>query len=106
MQQDRDRLIDQLLVNLHRVNPALEAPAFGIDHTLVFINDIFFVYEHTRKINVWSFFIVLSPYFGPLITAFIISKYAWNWPGTLLTGLCSIAVVLFAEGTFFNRRQY
>lgn len=74
---------------------------------LIFINDIFFVHEHARKINIWSFFIVLSPYLGPLATAFIISKYDWNWAfwlSTLLHGLCLIAIVLIVEETYYDRR--
>ncbi|KAF2186415.1 MFS transporter [Zopfia rhizophila CBS 207.26] len=74
---------------------------------LIFINDIFFVHEHARKINIWSFFIILSPYLGPLLTAFIISKYDWNWAfwlSTLLHGLCLIAIVLIGEETYYDRR--
>jgi MFS family permease len=74
---------------------------------LIFINDMFFVHEHARKINIWSFFIILSPYLGPLITAFIISKYSWVWKFwlyTLLTGLRLIAVVIFAEEIYYDRR--
>jgi len=74
---------------------------------LIFINDIFFVHEHARKINIWSFFIVLSPYLGPLITAFIIAKHEWNWAfwlATLLTGLCLISIVILGEETYYDRR--
>lgn len=44
---------------------------------LMFINDIFFFHERARKINIWSAFIILSPYIGPLIAAFIISTQPW-----------------------------
>ena len=73
---------------------------------LYFINDIFFAHEHARKINIWSFFIILSPYLGPLITAFIISKYAWPWAFwllTLMTGLCLIAIATLAQETYYDR---
>jgi len=74
---------------------------------LIFIQDMFYFHEHARKINIWSFFIILSPFLGPLITAFIISAYPWNWAfwlATLLTGLCLIGIVIFVEETYFNRR--
>ena len=74
---------------------------------LVFINDIFFVHEHARKINIWSFFIMLSPYLGPFFTAFIISEYPWQWAFwlcTLMTGLCLVAVVVFGEETYYDRK--
>ncbi|KAF2472657.1 putative MFS transporter [Lindgomyces ingoldianus] len=74
---------------------------------LIFINDIFFVHEHARKINIWSSFIIISPYLSPLITAFIIEKHEWNWAfwlATLLHGLCLIAIVCIGEETYYDRR--
>lgn len=74
---------------------------------LIFINDVFFVHEHARKINIWSFFIILSPYLGPLCTAFIISRYNWNWAfwlSTLLHGLCLLGILLVIDETYYDRR--
>jgi nitrate/nitrite transporter NarK len=73
----------------------------------MFIKDIFFFHEHARKINIWASFIILSPYFGPLITAFIISTQKWQWAFgvyTIMTGLCLIAQILFVDETYFNRK--
>ena len=74
---------------------------------LVFINDIFFVHEHARKINVWSFFIILSPYLGPLLTGFIIAASTWQWAFALyvlMTGLCLTAIICFGQETYYDRR--
>ena len=74
---------------------------------LVFINDLYFVHEHARRINVWSSFIILSPYLGPLITAFIISKYPWRWAFwlyTLMTGLCLVDIILLCDETYYDRK--
>ncbi|MCJ1386352.1 hypothetical protein MMC17_009478 [Xylographa soralifera] len=74
---------------------------------LVFINDIFFVHEHARKINVWSFFIILSPYLGPMFTGFIIAASTWQWAFALyvlMTGLCLTAVICFGQETYYDRR--
>ncbi|TKA70092.1 hypothetical protein B0A55_08026 [Friedmanniomyces simplex] len=74
---------------------------------LMFIKDLFYIHERARKINVWASFVILSPYFGPLITAFIISTQKWQWAFgvyTIMTGLCLLLQVLFAEETFFNRK--
>jgi len=60
----------------------------------------------SRKINIWAGFVILSPYFGPLFTAFILTRTEWNWGFglyTILTGLCLMAIVLFADETFYNR---
>lgn len=74
---------------------------------LTLLRDLFYVHERARKINVWASFVILSPYFGPLITAFIISTQKWQWAFgvyTIMTGLCLILQILFGEETFFNRR--
>ncbi|MCJ1294324.1 hypothetical protein MMC34_005882 [Xylographa carneopallida] len=77
------------------------------DGGLVFINDIFFVHEHARKINIWSFFIILSPYLGPLLTGFIIAASTWQWAFALyvlMTGLCLTAIICFGQETYYDRR--
>lgn len=74
---------------------------------LVFIKDMFFFHEHARKINIWAAFTILSPYFGPLIAAFIISTQKWQWAFgvvTIETGLCLIAVVILVDETFYDRK--
>jgi MFS family permease len=75
----------------------------------MFIKDMFFFHEHPRKINIWAGFVILSPYVGPLFTAFILSNphATWPWPFwllTLLTGLCLLAIIFFVEETYYNRR--
>ncbi|CAD0100111.1 unnamed protein product [Aureobasidium mustum] len=44
---------------------------------LMFIFDMFFFHERARKINIWAAFIILSPYMGPMLTAFIITTQKW-----------------------------
>ena len=71
------------------------------------ITNRFFVHERARKINIWASFVILSPYFGPLFTAFILTTQKWQWAFgiyTIMTGLCLILQIIFAEETFFNRR--
>ncbi|KAI4194077.1 MAG: hypothetical protein LQ350_007986 [Teloschistes chrysophthalmus] len=73
---------------------------------LMFIQDIYFFHEHPRKINIWSGAIIVSPYLGPLITAFIINKMKWPvafWVLTGLTGLCWLLVVGLMDETIYNR---
>lgn len=45
---------------------------------LMFIYDMFFFHERARKINIWSAFIILSPYWGPCFSAFIITTQPWQ----------------------------
>lgn len=74
----------------------------------MFIKDMFFFHDHARKINIWSSFIVVSPYLGPLLTAFIIDTQIWQWAFgvySIMTGLCLIAVILFVDETYYDRKS-
>ncbi|KAL9596011.1 MAG: hypothetical protein Q9219_006095 [cf. Caloplaca sp. 3 TL-2023] len=74
---------------------------------LMLIKDMFFVHEHARKINIWSAFITVSPYLGPLIAAFMITKLSWHWPFwvyTIETGLCLAGIIIFFDETYYDRR--
>ncbi|WEW61908.1 hypothetical protein PRK78_007408 [Emydomyces testavorans] len=74
---------------------------------LMFIKDLFFFHEHARKINIWASFIIVSPYLGPLLTAFIINTQKWQWAFgvySVMTGLCLIATILFVDETYYNRK--
>lgn len=62
---------------------------------------------YRRKINIWAGFIILSPYFGPLFAAFIISTESWPipfWVYTAETALCLVLTVAFVEETYYDRR--
>jgi MFS family permease len=76
------------------------------DVLIMFVRDMFFLHERARKINLWASFVILSPYFGSLITAFIITTESWRWAFglyTMMTGLCLIAQIAFGEETFYDR---
>ncbi|KAJ5815642.1 hypothetical protein N7474_007419 [Penicillium riverlandense] len=75
---------------------------------LMFIKDMFFFHEHARKINIWSGFVILSPYMGPMFSAFILTTQTWRVCFGLLTamtGLCLLAVIFFAEETYYDRKN-
>lgn len=74
---------------------------------LMFIKDMFFLHEHARKINIWSGFIILSPYMGPLFGSFIVNTQIWQWAFgvyAIETGLCLIAIILFVDETYYDRK--
>ena len=61
-----------------------------------------------RKINIWSSGIIVSPYVGPLITAFIIYKESWHnafWVNTGLSAICWLLVVGLMDETIYNRNS-
>ncbi|KAL8679024.1 MAG: hypothetical protein Q9186_004652 [Xanthomendoza sp. 1 TL-2023] len=74
---------------------------------LILIKDIFFFHEHARKINIWTGFIIISPYMGPLLTAFMLTRLRWEWPFwilTIMTGLCMLSIGLLMDETYYDRR--
>ncbi|KKK12518.1 hypothetical protein AOCH_000045 [Aspergillus ochraceoroseus] len=76
---------------------------------LMFIKDMFFFHEQARKINIWSGFIVLSPYMGPLFAAFIVNTQIWQWAFgvySIETGLCLIAIILLVDETYYDRKNH
>ncbi|RDL33009.1 Uncharacterized protein BP5553_08448 [Venustampulla echinocandica] len=74
---------------------------------LMFICDMFYFHERARKINIWSAFIILSPYMGPLLAAFIINTQPWPiafWVYFVESALVLILTILFMEETYYDRR--
>ncbi|KAI5204554.1 MFS general substrate transporter [Aureobasidium subglaciale] len=73
---------------------------------LMFIFDMFFFHERARKINIWAAFIILSPYMGPLLTAFIITTEKWPiafWVFFTMNALVLVLTVLFVKETYYDR---
>lgn len=73
----------------------------------MFIKDMFFFHEHARKINIWSGAILLSPFMGPLLAAFIVNTQIWQWAFGIYaieTGLCLITIILFVDETYYDRK--
>ncbi|KAL8943019.1 MAG: hypothetical protein Q9216_001307 [Gyalolechia sp. 2 TL-2023] len=74
---------------------------------LMFIKDIFFFHEYARMINVWGFAIILAPYLGPCLAAFMLSTQGWGlpfWVYTIEVGLAVIAIVTCMDETYYNRQ--
>ncbi|KAG8525593.1 uncharacterized protein KY384_009237 [Bacidia gigantensis] len=73
---------------------------------LMWIKDLFFFHEHPRKINYLEFPIILSPYLGPLITAFITYKTTWPWGFwvcTILFGIGWLLIFAFLDEPYYDR---
>ena len=77
----------------------------GQGGALMWIKDLFFFHEHPRVINYIEFSIILSPYLGPLIAAFVTSGTIWQWAFWICTILSGIGFVLvfFLDETLYDR---
>ncbi|KAK5653437.1 hypothetical protein OQA88_8922 [Cercophora sp. LCS_1] len=73
---------------------------------LMFIQDTFFFHERARKINIWSSFIIISPYMGPLLTAFMTETKHWTvpfWVYFAMNVLGLALVAAFLQETYYDR---
>ncbi|RMY72278.1 hypothetical protein D0863_04605 [Hortaea werneckii] len=74
---------------------------------LMWIRDIFFLHEIPRKINIWSGFIIASPYLGPFMASFVVWGLTWRWVYwiyAILNYVGLLLIILFADETLFDRR--
>ena len=72
----------------------------------MFIQDVFFFHEHPRKINIWTGAVIVSPYLGPLISAFLVYYKTWPdvfWVSASLDALCLLLILAFMDESIYNR---
>lgn len=72
----------------------------------MWIKDMFFFHELPKKINIWSAFIIVSPYLGPFMASFVVWRLSWRWVYwiyAILNGIGFVIIVLFVDETFYNR---
>ncbi|GIJ97931.1 hypothetical protein Aspvir_000037 [Aspergillus viridinutans] len=78
----------------------------GQGGALLWIKDLFFFHEHPKVINYIEFFIIMSPYLGPLLTCFIVTDVSWRWAFWLCTCMSAVAflLVFLVDETLFDCR--
>ncbi|KAJ9605984.1 hypothetical protein H2200_009833 [Cladophialophora chaetospira] len=74
---------------------------------LMYINDLFFFHERARKINILFAPLLFAPMAGPLFAFFELTSQPWRvpfWICFAMIGSCLMAVVLFLDETYYDRR--
>jgi MFS family permease len=72
----------------------------------MWIQDPFFLHSHARKINILALALVISPFLGPCLGAFMVNFVSWGWPYWIFSieiGLILVAITLFVDETYYNR---
>lgn len=74
---------------------------------LSFIKDMFFFHEHARKIGIWAWLFLLSPYFGPCLANFMLAgtenwRYVF-WMTFAVTAFDLALIILFADESYYRR---
>lgn len=75
---------------------------------LMWINDVFFFHERPGIINIWSTFVILSPFLGPQFMAAILQVTSWRVGMYLNFGIIALSVIMIivlGEETFYPRFQ-
>ena len=74
---------------------------------LAFIQDIFFLHEHARKIGFWAWIHLTAPYTAPMFGNFIISRTGdWRIVFWIVFAVASwqlVLIVSFADETWYRR---
>jgi len=66
----------------------------------------FYFHEHTRKIGIWAWAFVISPYLGPFLSAIISNFKPWRtsfWIDFLIVGLALTFVTFLGDETLYDR---
>jgi len=75
---------------------------------LMWINDVFFFHERPRVINLWSTFIILSPFLGPQFMAAVLQVASWRVGMYLNFGILTLSlltIIALGEETFYPRHK-
>jgi len=78
-------------------------------HVFIVLNvfdNRFFFHEHARKIGIWAWAFVISPYLGPFLSAIISNFKSWRdsfWIDFMIVGLALFFVTFLGDETLYDR---
>ncbi|KAF8525077.1 MFS general substrate transporter [Hysterangium stoloniferum] len=73
---------------------------------LYVVTDLFPFHLQARKLNLWTFGFVLSPFLSPFAFGFLVARASWRWAygiGTIYNAIVLVLIILFMEETMFDR---
>jgi len=73
---------------------------------LYVVTDLFPFHLQVRKLNLWTFGFVLSPFLSPFAFGFLVARASWRWAygiGTIYNAIVLVLIALFMEETMFDR---
>ena len=74
---------------------------------IALLRDMFFFHERARKIGLWTFCFIASPYFGPLFANFMLAGLGhWRpvlWLNFGMHAGFVLTMILFLDETWYNR---
>ncbi|KAF8531347.1 MFS general substrate transporter [Gautieria morchelliformis] len=73
---------------------------------LYVVTDLFPFHLQARKLNMWTFGFIISPFLSPFAFGFLVARTTWRWAygiGSIYSGLVLLLIVLFMEETMYDR---
>ncbi|KAJ7913533.1 MFS general substrate transporter [Mycena leptocephala] len=73
---------------------------------LYVVTDMYPFHLQARKLSVWTFGFIVSPFLSPFAFGFLVARTSWRWAygaGTIYGALVCLLIVLFGEETMYDR---
>ncbi|KAG2339662.1 MFS general substrate transporter [Suillus weaverae] len=73
---------------------------------LYIVTDIFPFHLQARKLNIWTFGFIISPFLSPFAFGFLVARMSWRWAygiGSLYSAVVVLLIGLFMEETMYDR---
>ncbi|KAG1738139.1 major facilitator superfamily domain-containing protein [Suillus paluster] len=73
---------------------------------LYVVADIFPFHLQARKLNIWTFGFIISPFLSPFAFGFLVARTSWRWAygiGSLYSAVVVLLIGLFMEETMYDR---
>ncbi|KZS87001.1 MFS general substrate transporter [Sistotremastrum niveocremeum HHB9708] len=73
---------------------------------LYLITDLYPFHLQARKIGIWTFGFLVSPFLSPFAFGFLVARASWRWTygiGSMYGAIVVVLIALFAEETMFDR---
>ncbi|KAF8591000.1 MFS general substrate transporter [Ramaria rubella] len=73
---------------------------------LLVVRDLFPFHLQARKLNLWTYGFILSPFLGPFAFGFLVARDSWRWAygiGCMYGAIVLALIVLFMEETMYDR---
>ncbi|KAG2747498.1 MFS general substrate transporter [Suillus brevipes Sb2] len=87
-------------------SPNLATFAGKISNGLYIVTDIFPFHLQARKLNIWTFGYIISPFLSPFAFGFLVARTSWRWAygiGSLYGAVVVALIALFMEETMYDR---
>ncbi|KAJ7504857.1 MFS general substrate transporter [Mycena galericulata] len=73
---------------------------------LYVVTDMYPFHLQARKLNIWTFGYIVSPFLSPFVFGFLVARTTWRWAygiGTIYSALVCLLILACGEETLYDR---